>query len=288
MSALPRIEPRERDSSDVAAALARALGAGVRPSALRRLAGHTNRTFRATLAGGDVIVRLAEPTPFVDRAAEARNVALADRLGVGPHVVFADPVDGTLVTRAAPGRPLEPADLARPGVAERVVLRLRRLHESGAPFAGRFDAAAAIRSYAAALAGRPEAATRDALAVVAPALALCRSPATLAPCHNDPTPANVLADGDAVTLIDWEYAGLNDPLWDLAYLGVEAGLDLARLARAYGLDGAEAARLPAVAAVVLAVNGLWAHATGERSLAAFAAARIARFAALAATLREDG
>ncbi|WP_212654940.1 choline kinase family protein [Marinomonas sp. CT5] len=35
-------------------------------------------------------------------------------------------------------------------------------------------------------------------------------------CHNDLNPKNVLIDEDEIWLIDWEYTGMGDPLFDLA------------------------------------------------------------------------
>ena len=54
-------------------------------------------------------------------------------------------------------------------------------------------------------------------------LALEVSPAAIVPCHNDPWPANLLDADGRIYLIDWEYSGMNDPMWDLADLSVEAG-----------------------------------------------------------------
>lgn len=34
---------------------------------------------------------------------------------------------------------------------------------------------------------------------------------------------NFLDDGDKMWIVDWEYSGMNDPLWDLGDLSVEAG-----------------------------------------------------------------
>ena len=36
------------------------------------------------------------------------------------------------------------------------------------------------------------------------------------PCHNDLLTANFLDDGGRLRLLDWEYAGMNDPHFDLA------------------------------------------------------------------------
>ena len=44
-----------------------------------------------------------------------------------------------------------------------------------------------------------------------------------APCHNDPLCENwILQDDERMYLIDWEYAGMNDPMWDLADVSIEA------------------------------------------------------------------
>ncbi len=43
-------------------------------------------------------------------------------------------------------------------------------------------------------------------------------------CHNDPLPENNIVTKDHHYLIDWEYAGTNDPFWDVAAPIVEAEL----------------------------------------------------------------
>jgi thiamine kinase-like enzyme len=53
--------------------------------------------------------------------------------------------------------------------------------------------------------------------------ALEASPMPLSPCHNDPWPANFLDAGGRLYIIDWEFSGMNDPMWDLGDLSVEAG-----------------------------------------------------------------
>jgi thiamine kinase-like enzyme len=53
--------------------------------------------------------------------------------------------------------------------------------------------------------------------------ALADNPAPLAPCHNDPLAENFVDSPARIYLVDWEYAGMNDPMWDLGDLSVEAG-----------------------------------------------------------------
>lgn len=48
---------------------------------------------------------------------------------------------------------------------------------------------------------------------------------TPVPCHNDPLCENWVLDGEGrMYLIDWEYAGMNDGMWDLADVSIEAAL----------------------------------------------------------------
>ena len=44
-------------------------------------------------------------------------------------------------------------------------------------------------------------------------------------CHNDLLAANFIDDGSRLWLVDWDYAGFNSPLFDLANLASHAGLD---------------------------------------------------------------
>jgi thiamine kinase-like enzyme len=113
------------------------------------------------------------------------------------------------------------------GRVERAARAFRRMHRFPQPFAGRFDVFAQIDEYLALLrrnnARIPdgyEALQREADAA---RRVLSERPAALAPCHNDPLAENFLDAPDRMYLVDWEYAGMNDPMWDLGDLSVEAG-----------------------------------------------------------------
>lgn len=45
------------------------------------------------------------------------------------------------------------------------------------------------------------------------------------PCHNDPLCENWIKGNGRMYLIDWEYAGMNDGMWDLGDVSIEAGFD---------------------------------------------------------------
>ena len=61
------------------------------------------------------------------------------------------------------------------------------------------------------------------------------------PCHNDSLVDNwVLDENNRLFLIDWEYSGMNEPMWDLSCLSIEANYtdkeDLLLLSAYYGRD----------------------------------------------------
>jgi thiamine kinase-like enzyme len=70
------------------------------------------------------------------------------------------------------------------------------------------------------------------------------------PCHNDLLPGNLIAVGERVMLVDWEYAGMGHRLFDLGNLAVNNELDAAaedRLLGAYFDEPANAGRRAALA-----------------------------------------
>ncbi len=123
--------------------------------------------------------------------------------------------------------------------------------------------------------------------------ALAASPVAFKACHCDPTGRNLLDTGKKVWLIDWEYSGMNDPYWDLAYCSFQAGLPEAadaRLLSAYlgrTPQNAEAARMKIMKAPIALMSALWAliqDAHGNRA-ADFSAYAERVFAETAARLR---
>jgi len=113
------------------------------------------------------------------------------------------------------------------GAPVRAARALKQVHSLGRLFRSRFDVFAAIDGYLDLLRGWRTPVPEDYYEVGQRAravrLALEASPAALVPCHNDPWPGNLLDADGRIYLIDWEYSGMNDPMWDLADLSVEAG-----------------------------------------------------------------
>jgi len=217
-----------------------------RDARITRLVGMTNRVYE--VAAGDRHLCLRIPgggaAAAIDRRTEEVNARAAARAGVAPDVLYFGN-DGVMLTRFIEGStPLRPERLrSTAGALERVAAAFRRLHASGEAFAGRFRAfdkigeySEALRRLDAPLSGSDRAAI-ERLEEISRALAA--RPRPFKPCHCDPTGRNLLDTGEKVWLVDWEYSGMNDPLWDLGDLSVEGRFDADQdeeLMRAY-FDG---------------------------------------------------
>lgn len=203
---------------------------------ITRLGGLTNLVYRVDLGETSVIVRIpGEGTgDYIDRAVEANNARAAARAGVSPQVVFARPQTGLMITRRVPGIVTMTPDLfhRRHGAPARAGRALAKLHNSGETFEFRFELFSMIDSYLDILSTRNVELPDGYHQVVAGAgpvkEVLANADLPLAPCHCDPLCENFLDDGKVMWIVDWEYSGMNDPLWDVGDLSVEAGMNAAQ------------------------------------------------------------
>jgi thiamine kinase-like enzyme len=162
----------------------------------------------------------------VDRRNELQCHRAAEALGVAPALVYGE--NGVLVSRYVPSRTLDPAGAREPGFAPRLARVLQQLHKGWDGLVGDllfFSPFQASRTYVA---------TSRQLGAVLPAdidlmlettrnLSRTIDPYVPTLCHNDMLPANVLDDGQRVWIVDWEYAGMGHPLFDLAGFSANCG-----------------------------------------------------------------
>ena len=120
------------------------------------------------------------------------------------------------------------------GAVERAGAAFRQLHDKAPDFAFRFELFKMIDDYLAVVDKLTRAAARRAITrVVVEATVGARTrspqhPVPLKPCHCDPLCENFLDTGERMWIVDWEYSGMNDPMWDLGDLSVEGGFDAAQ------------------------------------------------------------
>jgi len=207
---------------------------------IERLGGLTNLVFRA----GDYCLRIPGKgtEEYINRANEAVAAREAARAGVSPEMLYVDGGTGLLVTRFIAGaQTMSPEKFkARPGSPARAGEAFRKLHGSAAVFPFRFELFAMIDDYLKILSTKDVALPAGYHDVVREAgtvrSALAAHPLPLVACHCDPLCENFLDTGERMWIVDWEYSGMNDPLWDLGDLSVEGQFDTAQdeeMMRAY-------------------------------------------------------
>ena len=196
---------------------------------VERLGGMTNLVFRV----GDACVRLpgAGTEEYINRAHEAEAARAAADAGVSPEIIHADPETGIMATRFIDGAvTMTPEGFRKDiGSVRRAGEAFRSLHTSGATFPFTFELFSMIDEYLAVLSTKDVTLPEGYHDVVSEAqtvrAALARNPAKLVACHCDPLCENFLDTGERIFIVDWEYSGMNDPMWDLGDLSVEGGFD---------------------------------------------------------------
>ena len=185
--------------------------------------GITNRNYRIEVDGGVYVLRMGGAQTGllgIDRSVEHAASLRAYEVGLGPEVVAFVPSQGWLVARFIEGQTIPVEDMRRSPMLGRVATALRRFH-SAAAIPGRFDAHAVVDDYRskAEAHGVSIPSEFERAREISERIRLARGPQTLVPCHNDLLNANFLDDGE-IRVVDWEYAGMGDRLFDLANFSV--------------------------------------------------------------------
>lgn len=206
--------------------------------------------FRVDAAGQGYVLKIAaEGEPGAWRRTR-RILEVAAGAGVAPRVVHVDEarraiLSERVVDRAFPALFANPQ--TRPRAIELLGATIRRVHALPLPDdAPRLDARALLGTLASSLAGAA------VPAFAAEAVARVRAEPPPAPehapvlSHNDVNPTNLVFDGGRLVLVDWDMAGVNDPLHDLATVALFLRMDDATCLQLLGAyDGAPPRELPA-------------------------------------------
>jgi len=186
--------------------------------------GITNRNYLVQHRGERFVVRVGDDIPVhqITRANELAASRAAAAAGISPEVVHHEP--GALVLRFIEGRTLKPDDIRERAMLERILPLLRRCHREVERHlrgpAQIFWVFYVIRDYAHTLreGGSRFGPDLPKLLLLGEELQAAIGPIDIAFGHNDLLAANFIDAGDRLWLIDWDYAGFNSPLFDLANL----------------------------------------------------------------------
>ena len=190
--------------------------------------GITNRNFLVTAPGtaDRWVLRLAGNDTHllgISREVELAATVAAAGVGVGPEVTAFIRPEGYLVTRFIEGVAVSDEVVHRPETIRRVADSIRRVHE-GPAIPGLFIPLRIVEAYRALAVARgvPIPVEYDLSRAIGRRieLALLANPVELRPCHNDLLNANFIDDGSRIRIVDWEYAGMGDPFFDLGNFSI--------------------------------------------------------------------
>ena len=162
---------------------------------------------------------------FVDRNEEWDNIQKVDKLGVNNVTEYVELRTGEKLALYVEGTIMSNTDVV--SYNEMSAKALKKLHESDIQF-NEYDAFGRLDNY--------EQYCRDLgfehpqeyveLRQRLDALRDTYKDIKHVPCHCDYQPTNLVIDGDKLYILDWEFAGMNDPYYDIACYG-NAGFDKA-------------------------------------------------------------
>jgi thiamine kinase-like enzyme len=188
--------------------------------------GITNRNFKVSDRSGEsFVVRLGRDIPEhgVMRFNELAAARAAFAAGLSPEVVYSS--NGILVSRYIAGTTFTPALVRDAKNLPRIVDIVKRCHHDVPRYfqgpALIFWVFQVVRGYLGLLEAHrsnPFDFGLEVLAEKCDRLQQALGPVSIVFGHNDLLAANLMDDGKRLWLIDWDYAGFNSPLFDLANL----------------------------------------------------------------------
>lgn len=192
--------------------------------------GMTNQTYRLDLNGEAFVLRLfGEDTHLlgIDRQREQVCTEVVAKSGIGAEIVSLISGQDLLMTRFIFGTHLTVDSAKHPQTLQRIITSVRNCH-NGPAFPGYYSPFEGVRTYHHLANERgvsfPNSRTQvfDLMSKIEAVIGSCNHPKS---CHNDLLLSNFIDDGDTIRIIDWEYAAMGDPFFDLGFLAVDLGLD---------------------------------------------------------------
>ena len=212
---------------------------------VQRLGGLTNHTYKVTLPDGRIyVIRLpGEGTEeLINRKDEEVSTRLACSLGVDAELLFFGQKGEKVTEYIENAQTMSAQFMQDEENLSKAAAVFRKLHTSGVDTKVPFEVFDMAASYEKIIRKNQVELYEDYAAVKSAVMEIKNhidgdGAMQKVPCHNDPLCENWVMDGNGrMYLIDWEYAGMNDGMWDLADLSIEAALEPSQdrvLLRAY-------------------------------------------------------
>lgn len=227
--------------------------------------GMTNRSFLFNCKGKKYIMRIpGEGTDqLINRREEAAVYSQLKGKDICDDIVYMNPENGYKITAYLEGaRVCDPDDVED---LTRCMEKLRSFHKQGLKVAHTFDIFRQIEFYESLWNGAPSIfddyqKTKKQVFSLIPYIEKHRQPFVLT--HIDAVPDNFLFVGDEIRLIDWEYAGMQDPHVDIAMFCIYAMYDahqVERLIDLYFPEGCKTEDRIKIYCYIAACGLLWSN-----------------------------
>lgn len=207
----------EKLIKDVAA---RALG--VSPDSVsishRLMGGMSNQMY--VIAVGEALYTFRIPGKqadvFVDRSEEIANIGIVEGLELNNETFYFDTETGYKIAKYVKGTPIGELE-NQEGQLGAIATLLKRLHQSGLQAHGDYNPYGRLAKYEQLVGSKTPLYERLKAEFLGYRSLLDQQEQVI--CHNDSQLSNMVVGTDQVYLLDWEFAGKNDPLYDVACVG---------------------------------------------------------------------
>lgn len=204
---------------------------GVDEIKIQRLGGLTNRNYKVNTEVGDYVIRIPGngTEQMINRVDEHICTRLANQIEIDSNLIYFDNKTGIKICQYIDNAVTMNNKLVRDTENIKAIAEIfKRLHTCGLTVPVIFDVFIKIEEYENILKEYSTNYFWDDYYTIKEQVyqlkdELKEMSLQLTMCHNDPLCENFIK-GDKMYLVDWEYAGMNDPMWDLADFCIEAEL----------------------------------------------------------------
>jgi thiamine kinase-like enzyme/choline kinase/predicted transcriptional regulator len=197
---------------------------------IKPFGGMTNKNYKVMIDDDEYVVRVAGngTEKMINRHEEKLNSELTYKIGINPPQLYFNVETGMKIVRMIPNaETLNPKTAKRPDNLTLVGRTLSKLHNSNIIMENQFNVFNTLDQYENLLKETGGNFFEDYSLIREKVMKLKNYYESLqfnlTACHNDPLAENFVKSGDDfIYLIDWEYGGMNDPLWDVAAFSLES------------------------------------------------------------------
>lgn len=201
---------------------------GNRIKSISPIGGMTNKNYKVQIDDEFYVLRVPGngTEEMISRSDEIKNAVYANKIGVDAKLIYFNEETGVKVSEFIENaETLSPKSAKKQSIMEKVTDILRKLHNFDLEMDNDFDIYEKIEKYENLLIKAKGKNFEDYYEVKDKVIYLKNImnelDVKLVPCHNDMVAENFIKSGERIYLIDWEYGGMNDPMWDLAAYSLE-------------------------------------------------------------------